>query len=432
MKDTSINQLSLEKRELASGNTLVEPTEAKSIGFLIAFCLACGAIGLGSFTIMTVLLPAQVAALHPANSAATFGLIAACGALLTFLSIPLVGAWSDRTTSRSGRRRPWIIGGGVLLTLGLVLLAEAKSIPVLVVGVLLSETAVGVIQAALAAIIPEQIPLQQRALGSAVVGIAPLLVGFIGQIVVTQLHNQELSYICLAGMSLLVILFFAFLVLRDPAVRDVPPPFTLKNIVTSFWVNPRRYPNFGFTWLSRFFVFFSYTTLTNFVFFYLRDAVHYNQLFPGSTLVQGQQTFFLIFTPVIIVSSLLCGVISDRVQRRKVFVLTSCGLIALGLFALTALPTWTGVLLGDVILSIGVGGYLSSDLALASLVLPTLRDGGKDMGILNTAIFLPMVIAPIVASAILGATQSYTILFGLLTVAAIMSALSTLPIKGIR
>jgi MFS family permease len=351
---------------------------------------------------------------------------------LTFLSIPLVGAWSDRTTSRFGRRRPWIIGGGVLLAIGLVFLAEAKNIPMLVIGVLLSETAVGVIQAALAAIIPEQIPLRQRALGSAVVGIAPLLVGFVGQIMVAQLHNQELSYICLAIMSLLFLLIFAVLVLHDPMVRDVPPPFKLKNILTSFWVNPRRYPNFGFTWLSRFFVFFSYTTLTNFVFFYLRDAVHYSQLFPGSTLAQGQQTFFLIFTPVIVISSLLCGVLSDRVQKRKVFVISSCALIALGLFTLTALPTWTGALIGDVILSIGVGGYLSSDLALASLVLPTLRDGGKDLGILNTAIFLPMVIAPIVASAILGATQSYTVLFGLLTVAAVLAAVSTLPIKGIR
>ena len=215
-------------------------------------------------------------------------------------------------------------------------------------------------------------------------------------------------------------------------VHDVPPPFKLKNILTSFWLNPRRYPNFGFTWLSRFFVFFSYTTLTNFVFFYLRDAVHYNQLFPGSTLAQGQQTFFLIFTPVIVVSSLVCGVLSDRVQRRKIFVIASCILIALGLFSLAVLPTWTGVLIGDVILSLGVGGYLSSDLALASLVLPTIRDGGKDLGILNTAIFLPMVVAPIVASAILGATQSYTVLFGLLTVAAILAMVCTLPIKGIR
>ena len=76
------------------------------------------------------------------------------------------------------------------------------------------------------------------------------------------------------------------------------------------------------------------------------------------------------------------------VQRRKIFVIASCILIALGLFSLAALPTWTGVLIGDVILSLGVGGYLSSDLALASLVLPTIRDGGKDLGILNTAILL--------------------------------------------
>ena len=35
------------------------------------------------------------------------------GALVAMFANPLFGAWSDRTTSRFGRRRPWILAGCV-------------------------------------------------------------------------------------------------------------------------------------------------------------------------------------------------------------------------------------------------------------------------------------------------------------------------------
>jgi solute carrier family 45 protein 1/2/4 len=41
---------------------------------------------------------------------------------------PLVGAFSDRCTSRFGRRRPFMIGGTVVVILGLLLIGWTKEI----------------------------------------------------------------------------------------------------------------------------------------------------------------------------------------------------------------------------------------------------------------------------------------------------------------
>ncbi|OYU36861.1 MFS transporter [Novosphingobium sp. PASSN1] len=53
---------------------------------------------------------------------ATLGLLFLAGQAVNSLLDPLVGSLSDRTQSRLGRRRPWILGGGVLFIAGSAIL----------------------------------------------------------------------------------------------------------------------------------------------------------------------------------------------------------------------------------------------------------------------------------------------------------------------
>lgn len=59
---------------------------------------------------------------HYAIPLAGLGLFYLAGQLLNSLLDPVVGALSDRTVSRFGRRRPWIAGGGVLFIIGSAML----------------------------------------------------------------------------------------------------------------------------------------------------------------------------------------------------------------------------------------------------------------------------------------------------------------------
>ncbi len=179
-------------------------------------------------------------------------------------------------------------------------------------------------------------------------------------------------------------------------------------------------------------MFLGYTTVVNFMFYYLQDAVRYMKVFPGQTTAQGVQTFFAINVGSILVASLVGGILSDKLQRRRLFVIVASLIMTVGLLLYAFFPTWAMVIVATVVLGLGMGVFLSVALALASQVLPRAEDRGKDMGIINTAIFLPMILSPIIAGVTLSALHSYVVLFSLLAVGTLLSAILILPIKSVR
>src|SRR3712207_9189494 len=60
--------------------------------------------------------------------------------------------------------------------------------------------------------------------------------------------------------------------LRQDDARQLPR-FDGREFLRSYWVSPRRYPDFGWTWLSRFLVFMGVSTLVTFQVFYLIDQL---------------------------------------------------------------------------------------------------------------------------------------------------------------
>ena len=93
---------------------------------------------------------------------------------------PIIGAWSDRTTSRFGRRRPFIVGSTIIIVFSLFLIALAKEISgsmpwvsdensknfsavmIVVVGFYLLDFAINAVQASSRALIVDVAPLSQQ------------------------------------------------------------------------------------------------------------------------------------------------------------------------------------------------------------------------------------------------------------------------------
>ncbi len=65
---------------------------------------------------------------------ANLSLVAGTGALVAMVGNPLVGQLSDRTTSRFGRRRPWLVVGLLGGSAGILVVALAPNIALVVVG----------------------------------------------------------------------------------------------------------------------------------------------------------------------------------------------------------------------------------------------------------------------------------------------------------
>lgn len=80
------------------------------------------AVPLAGAGLPLVLFVPQLYASHFGLSLATIGLIFFLGRFWDVASDPIVGALSDRTRTRFGRRRPWIAAGGLLFGVGSALL----------------------------------------------------------------------------------------------------------------------------------------------------------------------------------------------------------------------------------------------------------------------------------------------------------------------
>ena len=423
-----------QKAHVELPEVLQEPTSSKRPLFLVLYGVANMVIGIGNITLATVLLPMQIASMVSANQTGTFALIVGVGAVAAVLTNPLVGMLSDRTTSRFGRRRSWLVAGGILTVAAVLLLSIAPSLLLVFVEWIFLEIAINLVQASLTAILPDQVPVRQRATVSAfAAGLGTLLGGLFGQILVAQVFKEIHAAYASIAVAIVIMLALFLLVLREaPLSREQVPPFRIKQIFAAYSLTPLTHRDFFLTWLARCLMFLGYTTVVNFMFFYLQDAVQYMRVFPGQTTAQGVQTFFAINVGSILVASLFGGILSDKMQRRKLFVIVASIIMTVGLLLYAFFPTWAMVIVATVVLGLGMGVFLAVDLALASQVLPKAADRGKDMGIINTAIFLPMILSPLVAGVTLSALHSYLALFSLLAVGTLFSAVLIVPIKSVR
>ena len=107
---------------------LSEPTRPVSLGFQVLLGLATAGATISLIPVLTVMIPAQAAQMNPSNAANNLAFVLTLGASAALVSNPLAGALSDRTTSRFGRRRPWLLVGTLGVSAGLALLAGSQSI----------------------------------------------------------------------------------------------------------------------------------------------------------------------------------------------------------------------------------------------------------------------------------------------------------------
>jgi MFS family permease len=382
---------------------------------------------------MIIILPLQVEGLDAAHKVALLGTITGIAGVIALIANPLAGALSDRTTSRFGRRRPWLLIGVILTPVSLLLMMSANSIAVLVIGLIGLQVFLNLALAALTAIVPDQIPASQRGVASGAIGLAFPIASVVGAVIIGSLiQEMTIRYLIVAGIVLVVLVPYALLVPDKRLPKGYLPPFNVSAFVKGFWINPRKHPDFGLVWLGRCVSTLGYSGAASYLLYYLQDAVHYTQRFPGQTVAQGYAILIICLTVTLLISTVLGGVLSDRFQRRKVFVIISSIVMALALLIFAFFQSWIGAIVGAVILGLGTGVYLSVDQALATQVLPSERDRAKDMGILNIALSLPQSLAPAIAAPILTLTHSYLVLFTLAAVTTLIGSFIIQPVRSVR
>lgn len=429
----------------AGGETAVETLREVSRGRLFGMSLFWLAVNLHWSALLVAVIPHEVARIHPEGHAWILSVILGVGAVVALVLPPFIGAYSDRCAHPWGRRRPFMAAGTLINVGGLVLMYLAGQNTVIglyLVAYLVIQLGNNLATAAYSGVIPDLVPSQQRGIASGwMAGMTQTgnILGAVGGGLLVQRGLTGTVYGSIA-VSLMVLLTVTCVAVRErPLVRHVPYP-SLVHIVKSFWIDPRKYPNFAWVWFTRFLFTAGMWMVQPYIQYYLRDVIGSPRPAEDAGRIIGVALVGAAITGV------LGGSISDRVGRKKV-VYVANGLMAAISLGFMVVHTMPAVYVVAIAYGLAFGAYYSVDWALGCDVLPRREDAGKDMGVWHIAMVLPQSLAPFMSGLLLtlgGATavagsdvpryssSGYLMLFIVAATLLTLSAVLLRNVKGIR
>src|SRR5438034_5536665 len=163
-------------------------------GFISLYTLAFISTSLVFIAPLLVTLALKVNSLVGIDRAPdSLALVAGVGALLAMVGNPFFGKMSDRTSWRLGMRRPWMVIGLAGGSLGILIVALAPSIAVVLVGWCLAQLFFNALLAAMVAVLPDQVPAAQRGQVAGVLGICLPIAAVSGTFLVKLVSGNQLA-----------------------------------------------------------------------------------------------------------------------------------------------------------------------------------------------------------------------------------------------
>jgi MFS family permease len=338
-----------------------------------------------------------------AHAAALFGIVAGAGSLFALVSQPLAGRLSDRTVSRFGMRKLWIVVGVVGAFVSLAVAGFAPNTPILIIAFCAAEVFSNFAQAAETASVADQVPVSRRGVISGIAGACTPIAILVVALGLPAIPGDGLKWTIPALIGLAFGLLFAF-TLKDRVLAKKPEGgFGIKEFLGSFYFNPKTHSSLGWAWLTKAMIMWGYISATSFLTLFLATDFGMNQAQQGAFNGEAQ-ALSVVF---MVILSIVSGRLSDRFGRRRLFVtlggiISGVGIVIVAIAGLVLGGGGLGlILIGMAIVGIGMGMFFAVDQALCLDVLPSADDTAKDLGVLNIANTLPGLIVPLVGGTLL-------------------------------
>jgi MFS family permease len=456
----------------AAAPTQASPARRMSLGRMVAVNAMWLGQGAHWPPITFSLLPSAALMVTGSSAAAALliGHVAAAGNLFALLAPILAGWLSDRTRSRWGRRRPWIVAGTAVNLVGLAVLATSRSQLTLAAAYLLVQLSFNLAGGAYAAVIPDAVPPADRGRASGMLGMMNVVGSVLGlgavigalKLLGEGALGVAVGYGCVAAI-LLVTTVITVIAVEEPPPPAAPPgrlslkppalvavtagalaaaawiaflllplgmlvyPVAIGGLAAvliaffSAWRLPEmraffaafRDNDFFWTFATRAFVVMGINTILPFLALYFKDVIGVHD--PGTE----SGLWGLAVLAGAIVPAVVGGQLSDRWGRRKIFVYMSGTLQALvaSILLFGLIQSIPIVFAMGVVFGMGYGMYYAVDWAIACDVLPDReQSSGRDMGLWHIAFTLPTAFAPaIFAPILITFNEPHHVILGLAT-----------------
>lgn len=387
-------------------------------------------------TPLAISLTIKVSQLAPGREE-FLGYITGAGAAAVLLTGPFFGVLSDRTKTRLGRRRPWMIGGMILGVVSLFVMATAPSVLVLGAGWVMAQLTWGQVLGNLQISTADRLPESQRGKVAGLTGFATQVAPVFGVAIAGAFASDNILLFILPGIVgvVTVTLFVLLIHEKDSRGNVFSDKLTVKSIVGKYLYNPRMFPDFSWNWLGRFLFYFGLTLNTTFTAFFIAAKLGISVQEVAGLIA----TLALAGIAATTLGAIGGGFLSDKLRRRRVFVAASGVIFAAGALTMAMAPGLPVLIVGSVLTSLGIGIFAAVDQALLLDVLPE-RDtnAGRFMGITGLATSIPQAVAPLVAPVFLAigvstsGDKNYTFLFIVAGICTILGGLAAMRVKSVR
>ena len=351
----------------------------------------------------TIILPLRLLDFVSESQKNTYlGLLTLAGLLLAMIVQPIAGAISDRSNFSWGRRRPYILIGGIVSLVIIPGVGFVGSYAAIFLVYCLLQVSANTAQGPYQAFIPEFVPENRHGMASGIKSLLEIL-GGVALVYISSIFMDRYSaggetqwlWLALGVLSLVILaaMITTIILVKEPktpgAVSGVASTSESSDIYSILSQHSIMWAiihmlrgiksNRDFIWflVSRMLVFMAFAAIQKFALYFLRDVVGVTN--PAEATAR--------FSIVAVIGMLLVvypsGYLADRLGRRPVII--ASGLLgALGV-AIIAVTQDYGIILGAAgVIGLAMGGFNSSNWALATDLVAK-GEEARYLGISNMA-----------------------------------------------
>jgi Na+/melibiose symporter-like transporter len=382
----------------------------------------------------SLILP-QLVEIHGGTARNTlYGVLTFAGLVLAMLATPVSGGLSDRTVTRWGRRRPWMLTGALLAAGCVYALVSAQTYVTLGLCYLALQLSSNLAHGPGLGLIPDCVPGNQRGAASGAKSMLDMLGVVAAALVISRILSGGSGEFTQAAAVVIAVLLGSLAV----TVRGASEPVAIAVARTrrlSVWAGIRAmyamdlscYGQYGRLLASRFCILLGVYAVQTFAYYFVVDVIAPSD--PATTV----GNLMAIIGVSVMAASYPAGKLSERLGRRPLCI-GACVAVAAGMFLLSRVRDAGEIGILGALIGLGMGVFNAVNWAWATDLVPP-NEAGRYLGLSNLATAGSAATARLVGPLIdLANGQSpdagYALMFGVATVGALAALGITLTLKS--